>query len=213
MKTKSFSPYKSLVASLFWLGCVHAADSASVETVAIDSNTDNADIASIDGELVFTDNMLLLAKNSSNPTANRTDFGNIGTGDTDVKHINHQAPVTASVEISHNYSVRGKSYDVLASAKAFQEIGNASWYGPGFHGKKTASGEVFNMYALTAAHKTLPLGSKVRVTNLENGNQVIVRINDRGPFHGGRVIDLSKAAAKKLGILKKGQAKVHVKAI
>lgn len=120
-----------------------------------------------------------------------------------------------AVDISHKYQykVRGKRYKVFASSKNFQQIGDASWYGPGFHGKRTANGEIYNMHAMTAAHKTLPLGCKVKVTNLINGRKITVRINDRGPFHGGRIIDLSKAAAKKLGILGSGYAKVHVKII
>lgn len=122
---------------------------------------------------------------------------------------------STAVDIRHdyNYRVRGKNYNVFANAKNFQEIGIASWYGPGFHGKKTANGERYNMYAMTAAHKTLPLGSRVQVTHLTTGKTVIVRINDRGPFHGGRIIDLSKKAARKLGILKTGSARVHVKAL
>lgn len=90
------------------------------------------------------------------------------------------------------------------------EKGLASWYGPGFHGKKTASGERFNMNALTAAHKTLPLGTNVVVRSVASGKEVTVRINDRGPFGGGRVIDLSKAAAKQLGILRDGTAPVEI---
>ena len=85
--------------------------------------------------------------------------------------------------------------------------GGASWYGPGFHGKKTANGERFNTYALTAAHKTLPFDTKVRVTNERTGKSVVVRINDRGPFVGGRVIDLSKAAAQAVGISGVGKVK------
>ncbi len=92
----------------------------------------------------------------------------------------------------------------------YVEIGIASWYGPGFHGKKTASGEIYNMYAMTAAHRTLPLGTYVRVTNLENGRSVVVRINDRGPFVAGRVIDLSYSAAKRLGFAEKGTALVKI---
>ncbi len=87
----------------------------------------------------------------------------------------------------------------------------ASWYGPKFHGKLTASGETFNQNALTAAHKKLKMGTKVRVTNVKNGSSVVVCINDRGPYHGNRVIDLSKAAAKKIGMLGKGTAKVKLK--
>lgn len=118
-------------------------------------------------------------------------------------------------DISHKYEykVRGKRYKVFKSSSNFQQIGIASWYGPGFHGKRTANGEIFNMHAMTAAHKTLPLGTKVQVTNLLTGKKIIVRINDRGPFHGGRVIDLSKKAAKKLGIIKLGSCKVHIKII
>jgi rare lipoprotein A len=88
--------------------------------------------------------------------------------------------------------------------------GTASWYGPGFHGKKTASGEIYNQNKLTAAHKTVPLGTKARVTNLENGNSVQVEINDRGPFVQGRIIDLSRAAAEALGFVESGTARVRV---
>ncbi|WP_394753649.1 septal ring lytic transglycosylase RlpA family protein [Crenothrix sp.] len=91
--------------------------------------------------------------------------------------------------------------------------GVASWYGPGFQGKKTATGERFNMYAMTAAHKTLPLSSYAEITNPANHRSVIVRINDRGPFHGNRILDLSYAAAKKLGIHSKGAGSVVIKAI
>jgi len=93
------------------------------------------------------------------------------------------------------------------------EEGIASWYGPGFHGRLTASGERYNMYAFTAAHKTLPMGTKVLVTNLENGRQTIVRINDRGPFVKGRIIDLSYAAARALGMHQKGTARVRIEAL
>lgn len=117
--------------------------------------------------------------------------------------------------IKHRYSyrVRGNKYQVFKSPINFQEVGVASWYGPGFHGKTTANGERYDMLAMTAAHKTLPLGTRVRVTNLENGLQVMVRINDRGPFHRGRIIDLSKKAAQKLGLFRKGQARVHLKTV
>ena len=90
------------------------------------------------------------------------------------------------------------------------QLGNASWYGPGFRGKKTASGERFNETELTAAHKTFPLGSKAKVTNLKNGKTVEVEITDRGPFVAGRIIDLSRAAAVKLGIIGPGTAHVQV---
>ncbi|NOY70297.1 MAG: septal ring lytic transglycosylase RlpA family protein, partial [Deltaproteobacteria bacterium] len=91
--------------------------------------------------------------------------------------------------------------------------GIASWYGPTFHGKKTANGEIYNMHAMTAAHKTLPLGTVVSVHNLKNGRKIVVRINDRGPFVRGRIIDLSNAAAKKIGMIAQGTAPVEIKAL
>jgi len=93
------------------------------------------------------------------------------------------------------------------------QIGKASYYGPHFHGKMTANGEIFNMYKLTAAHRYYPFGTVVKVTNLENGRSVKVRINDRGPFKGRRIIDLSYAAAKKIGMIKNGVAKVKIRVI
>ncbi len=92
-------------------------------------------------------------------------------------------------------------------------VGLSSWYGEDFHGKKTANGEIFDMYGLTAAHKTLPLGTKVRVTNLKNNRSVVVLINDRGPYVDGRILDLSYGAAKALGFEHLGTAKVHIQVI
>jgi len=111
------------------------------------------------------------------------------------------------------YTINGKTYFPLPSAKGYEEICIASWYGPGFHGNKSASGERYNMYDFTAAHKILPIGTYVLVTNLENGRQVVVRINDRGPFVDNRCIDLSYSAAKALGIIGKGLAKVKIVAL
>lgn len=111
------------------------------------------------------------------------------------------------------YEVFGKRYYTLTSAVGYHEQGIASWYGPTFHGKLTSSGEVYDMHAMTAAHKTLPLPSYVQVTNLSNGRSAIVRVNDRGPFHDGRIIDLSYAAATKLGVVGPGTAQVEVRAI
>ena len=95
----------------------------------------------------------------------------------------------------------------------YDQVGEASWYGPGFHGRKTADGEDFDKYDLTAAHRTLPMPCMVRVTNLENGKSANLRINDRGPFHPGRIIDLSYGAAVKLGVFPKGTARVEIEAI
>ncbi len=111
------------------------------------------------------------------------------------------------------YSVWGKQYRVLASNDGYVARGTASWYGEKFHGHKTSNGEVFDMYQMTAAHKSLRIPSYVRVTSLDNGRSVIVRVNDRGPFHGDRLIDLSYAAAKKLGYQSRGTARVAVAAI
>ncbi|SEK52980.1 rare lipoprotein A [Pseudoxanthomonas sp. GM95] len=111
------------------------------------------------------------------------------------------------------YSVLGKDYKVLDTAADYDEQGLASYYGQKFHGRKTSNHEVYDMYQFTAAHKTLPLPSFALVTNLDNGKDVIVRVNDRGPFHDGRVIDLSYAAAVKLGITARGTGRVEVKAL
>lgn len=114
---------------------------------------------------------------------------------------------------SQPYSVFGRTYTPMDQPGPFSERGLASWYGRRFHGKSTASGEPYDMYAMSAAHPTLPIPSYARVTNLDNGRSVVVRINDRGPFHPGRVMDLSYAAAHRLGYAKKGSAEVIVEAV
>jgi len=111
------------------------------------------------------------------------------------------------------YEVFGKRYYVLASSADYVERGVASWYGPGFHKIRTSTGESYDMYGMTAAHKTLPLPAYVRVTNLQNGRSVVVRVNDRGPFVGNRIIDLSYTAASRLDMLRDGTAMVEVRAI
>ena len=120
---------------------------------------------------------------------------------------------TGGVVGSKPYTIRGKTYYPLQSARGFIEEGTASWYGPGFHGKRTANGETYDMHAMTAAHKILPLGTIVRVTNKQNGRSLVLRINDRGPFADDRVIDLSRAAADKLDVVAKGTAPVRITAI
>lgn len=111
------------------------------------------------------------------------------------------------------YTVMGKTYYPLKSANGYDEIGMASWYGKDFHGNKTANGQIYNMYGVSAAHKTLPLGTQVRVTNLENNRSVVLVINDRGPFVHGRILDLSYGAAQKLDTVERGVAKVRITAI
>jgi len=112
-----------------------------------------------------------------------------------------------------SYVVFGKTYHTLPSSQGFVQRGIASWYGKKFHGKRTSSGEPYNMYSMTAAHTQLPLPTYVQVTNLKNGKQVVLRVNDRGPFHGNRIIDLSYTAATKLDIVREGTGLVEVRAL
>ncbi len=111
------------------------------------------------------------------------------------------------------YRVLGESYTVLPKAKAFKQVGTASWYGKKFHGQRTSSGERFDMYQMTAAHRNLPIPCYARVTNQANGKSVIVKVNDRGPFHASRVMDVSWAAAAKLDMLGKGTAKISIEVV
>ncbi len=111
------------------------------------------------------------------------------------------------------YTVLGQTYTPLSSHKGYMEEGIASWYGPKFHGLRTSSGEIYNMYEMTAAHRLLPMNTKVRVTNLDNGRVIDLRINDRGPFSKDRIIDLSFAAAREIEMIGPGTASVRVEAI
>ncbi|WP_269815516.1 septal ring lytic transglycosylase RlpA family protein [Algibacillus agarilyticus] len=111
------------------------------------------------------------------------------------------------------YEVNGQAYDVIQDAKGFEETGIASWYGRKFHGHLTSNGEIYDMFTMTAAHKNLPLPIYVEVTNLDNNKTAIVRVNDRGPFHPERIIDLSYSAAYKLGMTDTGTANVKIKAL
>ena len=133
-----------------------------------------------------------------------------------VSHIGEPVPKVEPRTRAGNsspYKVLGKTYHVMQTPEGYKAQGVASWYGRKFHGRRTANGEIYDMYAMTAAHKTLPIPSYVRVTNLVNKRSVIVRVNDRGPFHGDRIIDLSYTAAKKLGFENIGTAKVMVEYI
>ena len=121
------------------------------------------------------------------------------------------APFTAGNKTP--YEVFGEVYEVMPDSFGYLEIGVASWYGKKFHGRLTSNGEVYDMYQVSAAHKSLPIPSMAKVTNLDNGKHVILRINDRGPFHDNRIIDLSYAAAKALGYSDKGLAPVVVEAV
>jgi len=122
----------------------------------------------------------------------------------DVSAVKNAVPVAVKRTIAGNkspYTVLGKTYTLLAESRGYKEQGLASWYGQKFHGRNTSNGEVYDMYAMTAAHKTLPIPSYVKVTNLDNGRSIVVKVNDRGPFHEGRIIDLSYAGAVKLDFL------------
>lgn len=151
------------------------------------------------------------AKQYAHPAKTRfsdSDLNSYRKSGTYYKNLNTKR--NSSLPKGKPYTVLGKTYVPYASAEGFEEIGIASWYGPGFHGKKTSNGEVFNTYGMTAAHKFLPFNTNIQVTNLENGKTCVVRINDRGPFVDDRIIDLSQAAAQQLGMIKNGTAKVHL---
>ncbi len=132
---------------------------------------------------------------------NISQIGNAIPKDEPKSHYGNKSP----------YTVRNQTYYVLNSSKKFKQHGIASWYGTKFQGHRTSNGEIYDMYKMTAAHKTLPLPSYIKVTHLKNGKQVIVRVNDRGPFHDNRILDLSYVAAKKLGI--EGVGEVLIEAI
>jgi rare lipoprotein A len=157
---------------------------------------------------------LLLAGCSSKST--------VGTGDYPPPEPRDISGITDAVPRAEPYSrygnpesyvVFGKRYYTRSDSKDYKERGIASWYGSKFHGRRTSSGEVYDLYKMTAAHRSLPLPTYARVTNLRNGRSIIVKINDRGPFHNNRIIDLSYVAAAKLGILEHGTGLVEVEAI
>jgi len=134
--------------------------------------------------------------------------------DVDVSRIPDATPTLHTGAYKANpYTVLGKTYFPLQESKTYVQSGTASWYGTKFHGQNTANGEVYDLYGMSAAHKTLPLPSYVKVTNLDNNRTVILRVNDRGPFYSDRIIDLSYAAAKKLGYAETGTARVKVEGI
>ena len=138
------------------------------------------------------------------------------SGHLDIASIPEVVPEPFARTLAGNrspYTVLGKTYHVMVTEDGYNERGIASWYGEKFHGHKTSNGEVFDMYKVSAAHKSLPIPSFLRVTNLDNNRSLVVRVNDRGPFHGDRVVDLSYAAALKLGYADRGTARVQLEAI
>lgn len=134
------------------------------------------------------------------------------------KKVSFKEPVPTKEPMSRYgnpaaYSVDGRMYEVMKSSSGYKTRGVASWYGTKFHKQRTSSGEPYNMYVMTAAHKTLPLPTYIKVRNLDNGKEAVVKVNDRGPFHADRVIDLSYAAALKLGVFPKGTANVEIETL
>lgn len=134
------------------------------------------------------------------------------------KNISFKEPIPTREPLSRygnptQYSVDGRSYQVMRNSTGYKTRGVASWYGTKFHKQRTSSGEPYNMYVMTAAHKTLPLPTYVKIKNLDNGKEAVVKVNDRGPFHADRVIDLSYAAALKLGVFPKGTANVEIETL
>jgi len=125
----------------------------------------------------------------------------------------YRSDATPSGRVQKPYTVKGERYEPLSSHEGFIQTGIASWYGNDFHGKKTSNGETYDMYSMTAAHKTLPFNVYVKVSNKDNGRETVVRINDRGPFVAGRIIDLSYSAAKELGVAGSGTAQVKIEAL
>lgn len=134
----------------------------------------------------------------------------------DVSHVPEAVPRHEVRTLAGNrspYTVLGRTYHLIEDETDYRERGIASWYGKKFHGRHTSNGEIYDMYAMTAAHKKLPIPSYVRVTNVDNGRSVVVRVNDRGPFHENRIIDLSYAAAQRLGFADQGTALVDVEIV
>jgi rare lipoprotein A len=134
-------------------------------------------------------------------------------GPQDVSDAVPRADPILAVGNKSPYTVNGKRYEILENSHNYKQRGTASWYGTKFHGHETSNGEIFDLYQASAAHKTLPIPCYARVTNLDNGRSVVVRVNDRGPFHGDRLIDLSYAAAVKLGYMESGTANVEVEVL
>lgn len=153
--------------------------------------------------------LLLMLITSCGASGYNNGYNRFDRYDSKIKSVKKNRKYTGHYKIGNPYTVLGQTY-YPEENEEYKEVGIASWYGKEFYGKKTANGEIYDMYDITAAHRTLPLPSIVRVTNLENGKSIKVRINDRGPFAKNRIIDLSKAAAKKLAFHQDGTTKVKV---
>ena len=181
-------------------------------------NADAARGRGVRGALVAIAVSILLAACGTSPKRPGGYYKDDGPGASPPKNVESTPDAAPRVEPLHKsannpYTVFGRHYVPAKTLRPYKERGIASWYGKKFHGQMTSSGERYDMYKMTAAHTTLPIPSYARVTNLKNGRSVIVRINDRGPFHSGRIIDLSYAAAARLGYVNAGSAPVEVEAL
>ena len=156
---------------------------------------------------------ILAACSFSQPKTNSTQAPRPVGNNTPVATSPSVPAQVAQENIERFYIVHGRKYAVIKSSQGFTETGIASWYGNPFHGRETSNGEIYDMHEMTAAHKHLPLPTYVEVTNLQNNKQVVLRVNDRGPFVGNRVIDLSFAAAKALDVIQSGTARVSIRAL
>ncbi|MBL4063242.1 septal ring lytic transglycosylase RlpA family protein [Acinetobacter baumannii] len=156
----------------------------------------------------------VLSKDTHNFNSRFSNINSLSITERSGDQIRRQA-IAAKIEIPEDEPSVIEKLNTVASntVRKFSQTGMASWYGRQFHGRKTASGETFDMNALTAAHRSLPLNCYIRVTNKDNGKSVVVKVNDRGPFHGNRVLDLSYGAAKRLGITNAGTAKVSIERV
>ena len=157
--------------------------------------------------------IIIFSVSFSSCTVIKRDSGNISYKKQHVKEVIPKREKYSKYGNPETYNVFGKRYKTLKTHVGYVEEGIASWYGKKFHGRLTSTREVYDMYELSAAHKSLPIPCYVKVTNLSNGKSLIVRVNDRGPFKKGRIIDLSYAAAKRLDIIEKGTERVFVEAI
>ncbi|WP_419418642.1 septal ring lytic transglycosylase RlpA family protein [Legionella sp. D16C41] len=152
-------------------------------------------------------------QNSLNSVAHKKDGAPFGPPPTKFQRLKPVYEPLSRYGNPESYAVEGRTYSVLRTANGYKTRGIASWYGTKFHKQRTSSGENYNMYAMTAAHKTLPLPTYLKVKNLTNGREAIVKVNDRGPFRHDRILDLSYAAAAKLGLLTHGTAPVEIEAL
>lgn len=198
-----------LLVLVLLVGCAHDRTRAPRTTASAPDSADNGGAATMRDNLQLPQSQRYALSRDSSPAGDDAELAAVAS-------LSEPVPKVEPLSRYGNgptYSVRGKTYHVLTSVRGYHARGIASWYGRKFHGHLTSSLEPYDMYKFTAAHKTLPLPSYVRVTNLDNGRSVIVRVNDRGPFHANRLIDLSWAAAVRLGIWKHGTGVVDVEAI